>query len=65
MVLVDQLDLLNATMDKLLDAANRRDAEALVAHGKFLAEKFGHGSLDNPLDGSGLGGVGGPAGGPA
>jgi hypothetical protein len=53
MVLVDQLDLLNATMDKLLDAANRRDAEALVAHGKFLAEKFGHGSLDNPLDGAG------------
>ena len=48
MVLVDQLDLLNSTMDKLLDAAVRRDAEALVAHGRFLAEKFGRsgGSLD-------------------
>lgn len=50
MVLVDQLDLLNTTMDRLLDAAVRRDTEALVAHGKFLADKFGKGSgsLDLP-----------------
>jgi len=46
MVLVDQLDLLAATMDKILDAAYRADADALVAHGRFLAEKFGHSSLD-------------------
>lgn len=44
MVLVDQLDLLSATMDKILDAATRRDVEALVAHGKFLEEKFGDAS---------------------
>ena len=53
MVLVDQLDLLAATMDKILDAVYRADAEALVAHGRFLAEKFGHSSLD------GLGAPGG------
>ncbi len=41
MVLVDQLDLLSMTMDKILDAAARRDVDALVAHGKFLEEKFG------------------------
>lgn len=46
MVLVDQLDLLAVTMDKILDAIYRQDAEALVAHGRFLAEKFGHSSLD-------------------
>ena len=46
MVLVDQLDLLAATMDKILDAIYRQDAEALVAHGRFLAEKFGHSGLD-------------------
>ena len=44
MVLVDQLDLLAATMDKILDAVYRADADALVAHGRFLAEKFGHAS---------------------
>jgi hypothetical protein len=46
MVLIDQLDLLASTMNEILDAACREDAEALVAHGRFLAEKFGHGSLD-------------------
>ena len=56
MVLVDQLDLLAATMDDIFDAVCRSDAEALVAHGKFLAEKFGPGSLD--VGGSsGAGGV--------
>jgi hypothetical protein len=46
MVLVDQLDLLAVTMEKIRDAVYRSDAAALVAHGRFLAEKFGHGSLD-------------------
>ncbi len=41
MVLIDQLDLLAATMDKVFDAVCRDDADALVAHGRFLAEKFG------------------------
>ena len=42
MVLIDQLDLLGATMDQVYDAVCRADAAALVAHGRFLAEKFGH-----------------------
>ena len=41
MVLVDQLELLGSTMDKILDAANRADAQALLLHGKFLEAKFG------------------------
>jgi hypothetical protein len=41
MILVDQLDLLGATMDKVFDAVCRADAEALVVHGRFLEEKFG------------------------
>jgi hypothetical protein len=49
MVLVDQLDLLGATMDKVFDAVNRADAAALVAHGRFLAEKFGTGSTGGAL----------------
>lgn len=42
LLLIDQLDLLAATMDKIYDAANRTDAAALVTHGRFLQEKFGH-----------------------
>ena len=42
MLLIDQLDLLAATMDKIFDAVVRVDAAALVAHGRFLQEKFGH-----------------------
>ncbi|MDO5696992.1 MAG: hypothetical protein Q4G51_03350 [Dermatophilus congolensis] len=44
MVLVDQLDLLGATMDRVFDAVYRSDANALVAHGRFLQEKFGRGT---------------------
>lgn len=59
MVLCDQLDLLAATMDRVLDAVLRADAAALVAHGQFLQEKFGHGSTGGAL------GLGDPdAGGP-
>jgi len=50
MVLVDQLDLLSITMDRMLDAATRRDVQALMAHGQFLADKFGHGSDGGTLD---------------
>ena len=42
LLLVDQLDLLGATMDKISDAANRTDAAALIANGRFLQQKFGH-----------------------
>lgn len=44
MVLIEQLELLDSTMDKIFDAANRSDAQALVAHGRFLEAKFGHSS---------------------
>ena len=54
MVLVDQLELLASTMDKMLDAANRADADALIAHGRFLEAKFGHASTGGTLDASGL-----------
>lgn len=45
LVLCDQLDLLGSKMDDVFDAVCRADADALVAHGRFLAEKFGSGSL--------------------
>ena len=41
MVLVDQLDLLGMTMDRVFDAVYRDDARELVAQGRFIAEKFG------------------------
>ena len=50
MVLIDQLDLLAATMDKVFDAVCRADADALVAHGRFLSEKFGSASTGGVLD---------------
>jgi len=50
MVLIDQLDLLARTMDQVLDAVNRSDAAALVAHGRFLAEKFGSSSAGGQLE---------------
>lgn len=42
LLLVDQLDLLGVTMDQIYDAANRTDATALISHGRFLEERFGH-----------------------
>lgn len=41
MILVDQLDLLGLTMDRVFDAVYRDDARELVAQGRFIAEKFG------------------------
>jgi len=46
MVLCDQLDLLAGKMDEVFVAVCRADADALVAHGRFLQEKFGTGSLN-------------------
>lgn len=45
MVLCDQLDLLASKMDEVFVAVCRADSDALVAHGRFLQEKFGGGSL--------------------
>ncbi len=50
LLLIDQLDLLGSTMDKILDAVVRVDADALVAHGRFLQEKFGTASSGGALD---------------
>lgn len=50
MLLIDQLDLLGATMDKIFDAVARTDANALIAHGRFLQEKFGHSSAGGQLN---------------
>jgi hypothetical protein len=44
-ILCDQLDLLGSKMDDVFDAACRADADALVAHGRFLAEKFSSGAI--------------------
>jgi hypothetical protein len=49
MILIDQLDLLAATMERVFDAVCRADAAALVAHGRFLAEKFGTASTGGGL----------------
>ena len=48
LILIEQLELLGATMDKIFDAANRADAQALIAHGRFLDAKFGHSSTGGP-----------------
>lgn len=45
-LLCDQLDLLAAKMDEVFTAVCKADADALVAHGRFLADKFTPGSLD-------------------
>jgi hypothetical protein len=59
MLLCDQLDLLGYKMDQVFDAVCRADAAALVAHGAFLAEKFGSGG---GLDlGAGSTGTAGPS----
>lgn len=50
MVLIDQLELLGATMEKMLDAAVHADATALIAHGRFLDAKFGRDSSGGSLD---------------
>lgn len=62
MVLVDQLELLASTMDKMLDAATRADAQALIAHGRFLDAKFGRTADGGLLDVGGLTSATGPAG---
>lgn len=62
MLLVDQLDLLGTTMDKVYDAVCRADAEAIIVHGQFLEQKFGQASAGGSL---GLGGPDPTPGGPS
>ena len=54
-VLLDQLGLMDARMREVADDIIRHDSERLVAHGRFLAERFGTSSLDldvHPADGA-------------
>ncbi|MDR1265076.1 MAG: hypothetical protein LBK42_05795 [Propionibacteriaceae bacterium] len=44
LILIDQLDLLAVTVDRMYDAVLQRDAAALVAHGRFLRDKFAPGT---------------------
>jgi hypothetical protein len=41
----EQLDVLSAQMNEVVDAANRGDVDALLAQGRFLDEKFGNQAL--------------------
>jgi hypothetical protein len=41
----EQLDLLAAQMDEVVDAANRGDVDRLLAQGRFLDERFGQRGL--------------------
>ena len=60
LILVDQLDLLAVTMERILDAISTADAVALITHGRFLQDKFGtttsstnltvNSNSSNPLD---------------
>jgi hypothetical protein len=45
-LLSEQLDVLTRQIDQLAGAVKRADTDKLIAHGRFLAEKFGHGTLD-------------------
>jgi hypothetical protein len=47
-LLIEQLDLLITKMDEIAEAVNRADSDKLIAHGRFLDEKFG--KDDNGLD---------------
>jgi len=47
-VLSEQLDVLAARIHEVKDAIQRKDSEALVAHGRFLDAKFGRGALPLP-----------------
>jgi hypothetical protein len=47
-ILIDQLELLAKKMDEISDDVSRADTDKLIAHGRFLAEKFG--TDDGDLD---------------
>jgi hypothetical protein len=45
-VLLDQLALLEAQLGQVLDAVAKGDADRLLAHGRFLEDRFGRSQLD-------------------
>jgi hypothetical protein len=44
-VLLSQLELLEREMVEVADAVNRNDVDRLLAHGRFLADRFGRSEL--------------------
>jgi hypothetical protein len=48
-LLCDQLDLLTAQMNRVVDAIRRSDTDRVMTNGRFLAQRFGTASLE--LDG--------------
>src|SRR4030081_1432452 len=47
-VLIDQLTLLDKKLDEVADAVNKNDADALLANGRFLEDRFGGSALNLP-----------------
>ena len=47
-VLLDQLTLLDRKLDDVADAVNKNDADALLANGRFLEDRFGGSALNLP-----------------
>jgi hypothetical protein len=47
-VLRDQLNLLDSKLDEITEAVYQRDSDRLLAHGRFLEERFGGGDLRLP-----------------
>ncbi len=47
-VLIDQLTLLDKKLDEVADAVNKNDADALLANGRFLEDRFGGSQLNLP-----------------
>jgi hypothetical protein len=43
-LLIEQLDLIIKELDEIAEAVNRADSDKLIAHGRFLEEKFGKGA---------------------
>jgi hypothetical protein len=50
-VLLDQLALLESKLGEVTDAVARGDTDRLLAHGRFLADRFGRSELDLPSPG--------------
>jgi len=44
----EQLELLDARLDEIAEAVYQRDSDRLLAHGRFLEERFGGGELRLP-----------------
>ena len=49
-VLIDQLTLLDKKLDEVADAVNKNDADALLANGRFLEDRFGGSALTLPSE---------------